>query len=138
MFADTIGQLVNHTSFQFRRHRGRDSWLFGRWSVMTRLRFLWSRMSRPVGTVDRFGLEQREPEVRHALQEPLELGLVAHVARQRGVARGSRERHAVEGEPELVAQLSFDDQPIVPVSHTSEDRTLARARMRGIARRSPG
>ena len=96
-------------------------------------------MSRPVfrSVVDHFGLEQREPEVRHAPQKTLELGLVADVARQLGVALGSRESHPTEGGREVVAQLSLDDQPIVPVRHVSEGCTIDRAFARS-AGLSPG
>jgi hypothetical protein len=87
--------------------------------------------------VDRFRLEQGEPEVRRALQQPLELGLVAHGARQRGAAVGSRERHAGERECEIIAELSLHDQPIGPVSHFCDDGTVRQALAR-IAGRSPG
>ena len=87
--------------------------------------------------VDRFRLEQGEPEVRHALQETVELGLVAHVARQHGVALRSREPHAVEGGLEVVAELSFNDKSVVPVRHVSEGCTIDRALARS-AGLSPG
>ena len=82
------------------------------------------RVHEALGTlVDRFGLEQGEPEVRHATEEPLKLGLVAHWARQQRVTASSRERHAVKSGLELVAELSLHDQPIVPISHAIEHPT---------------
>jgi hypothetical protein len=108
--------------------------------------------------VDRSGLEQHEPEVRHTLQEPLELGLVAHLARQRRVAPGARQCHAVqshamESRTDNVAELSLDGEPIETFRHVSENPTADRALARnggfaaprcsewvtsGAARRLPG
>ena len=87
--------------------------------------------------IDRFGLEQGEPEICYPTEQPLELGLIAHMARQRRVALGSRQRHSIEGECEVVAELSLDGQPIGPVKHVSESCTIDRALARS-AGLSPG
>jgi hypothetical protein len=87
--------------------------------------------------VDRSRFEQGEPEVRHAQQETLKLGLVAHCAREMGVAAGTRERHPLERKRHAVAELAFDDQPIAAFRHASEGCTFERALTRR-AGLSPG
>jgi hypothetical protein len=54
--------------------------------------------------------EQGESEVGDALQQPLELGLVAHASDQRRISAPARGRHACKCGTELVAELAFDDQ----------------------------
>ena len=93
--------------------------------------------NRPSGIVDHGRLEQREPEVGHALQETLELGLVADTAGERRGAPGAYEGHVPERQRGAVAELPFDDQAIRPVGHISENGTSRRALTRN-AGRSPG
>jgi hypothetical protein len=108
------------------------------WCASSRARLPGSISGPAIGSiVDRFRLQQREPEVRHAPQEPLELGLVAHVARQHSVALASREPHAMERGLEVVAELSLDDKSVVSVRHVSEGCTFDRALVRS-AGLSPG
>jgi hypothetical protein len=66
-------------------------------------------VSAPVMRVLRRRFEQGESEVRDALQQPLELGLVAHASDQRRSSALARERHACKCRTELVAELAFDD-----------------------------
>jgi len=56
---------------------------------------------------------------------------------QRVAAAAAREQHVVDAELEVVNELSLDDQPMIPVSHATDDGTVGRAQVR-IAGRSPG
>ena len=80
----------------------------------------------PADFVDRGDREQREPEGRHVLQEPLKLRLIADGAGQHRVAVLVLERHAFEGD--VVAQLTFDDEPVSTGTHaTSMARSGSRS-----------
>jgi hypothetical protein len=87
--------------------------------------------------VRRSCFEQREAGVGGALQESLELGLVAYVAGENGVAHGLRGLGAMQSEPERSVELAPDDQPTVPFNHVSQDCTAHRALAR-VAGQSSG
>jgi hypothetical protein len=87
--------------------------------------------------VDRSRFEQREARVGGAPQESPELGMVAYLAGENVVVRGSRGPDAVQSEAELRVELSPDDQPIVLFNHVAEDCTAHRALAR-VAGQSPG
>ena len=59
--------------------------------------------------------------------------MVADGVREHGVPGCSREPHAVEGGLQLIAELSPDDQLVIPLSHASEHLTLQRALTRTAA-----
>jgi hypothetical protein len=68
--------------------------------------------------VDRVRAEQREPEIRYALQQALQLRLVADETNQRGFSLLARKRHAFEGLSGGFAELSVDGEAVLPCLHT--------------------
>src|SRR6185437_899590 len=61
--------------------------------------------------------EQREPEVRHALEQPLQLRLVADRPLEDGVLVLAPERHPLEGLPGTVAEVPRHDEPVLAGRH---------------------
>jgi hypothetical protein len=75
--------------------------------------------------VDRGRAEQCQSEVRHTLENALELGLVTHVTEQHGRPVLAGESHAVERTTDSIAELSLESNPVLPTCHTVSIARLA-------------
>src|SRR5436190_19697230 len=86
--------------------------------------------------LDRACAQQREPEVRDALQQSLKLRLIADPTYQNRVSVIVRQSHPLESAARALAELSLDDEPVVAAAHPGHHVTRVYPSRDG-ARRSP-
>jgi hypothetical protein len=65
----------------------------------------------------RVDADQRQSKVREVLEDPVQLGLVTDGADEQSVPAGMARRQALERGDRVIAELSFDFQPIGSACH---------------------